>query len=185
MVRKIKAKRILQLRAQGMPGRTIASSQGISRNSVAEVLNAADAASRSWEELKDPNEEEAYQLLFPGRSEHESVFVQPDWSKTHKELAKVGTNLKLLHAEYADKAKASGAAFMGYDRFCKSHQRHTFLNMGPPQEWSIKPVSASKWTGPARPWPYTTQSPASDPLFICSSPVYRSAGTRSLSPAWI
>ncbi|MGP5155062.1 IS21 family transposase [Glutamicibacter ardleyensis] len=124
MVRKIKAKRILQLRAEGFSGRTIASSQGISRNSVAEVFNAADAASRSWDELKDLNEEEAYQLLFPGRSEHESVFVQPDWSKTHKELAKVGTNLKLLHAEYADQAKASGAAFMGYDRFCKSYQRH-------------------------------------------------------------
>ena len=52
MVRKIKAKRILQLRAEGFSGRTIASSQGISRNSVAEVFNAADAASRSWDELK-------------------------------------------------------------------------------------------------------------------------------------
>ncbi|MCS3492102.1 DNA-binding CsgD family transcriptional regulator [Arthrobacter sp. JUb119] len=35
MVRKIKAKRILQLHAEGMSGRSIASSQGISRNSVA------------------------------------------------------------------------------------------------------------------------------------------------------
>lgn len=124
MVRKIKAKRILQLRAEGFSGRAIASTQGISRNSVADVLNAADAASRSWDELKDLTEEKVYQLLFPGRSEHESVFTQPDWSTVHKELAKVGTTLKLLHGEYADQAKTTGGAFMGYDRFCKTYQRY-------------------------------------------------------------
>lgn len=124
MVRKIKAKRILQLRPEGFSGRAIASTQGISRNSVADVLNAADAASRSWDELKDLTEEKVYQLLFPGRSEHESVFTQPDWSTVHKELAKVGTTLKLLHGEYADQAKTTGGAFMGYDRFCKTYQRY-------------------------------------------------------------
>ena len=31
------------------------------------------------------------------------MFVQPDWSKIHKELAIVCTNLKLLHAEYSNK----------------------------------------------------------------------------------
>ncbi len=67
MVRKIKSKRILQLRAEGFSGLAIASIQGISRNSVADVL---DAASRSWDEVKDVTEEKVYQLLVPGRSEH-------------------------------------------------------------------------------------------------------------------
>lgn len=115
---------VIQLRAEGFSGRAIASAQGISRNSVADVLNAADAASRRWDELKDLTEEKVYQLLFPGRSEHESLFTQPDWSTVHKELAKVGTTLKLLHGEYADQAKTTGGAFMGYDRFCKTYQRY-------------------------------------------------------------
>lgn len=149
MVRKIKAKRILQLRAEGMSGRAIASSPGISRNSLAEVLNSADFASRTWEELKDLNEEEAYQLLFPGRSEHESVFVQPDWSRIHKELAKVGTNLKLLHAEYSDRSKATGAAFMGYDRFCKSYQRHVLEHGATSRVEHKAGVSVEvDWSGP-------------------------------------
>ncbi len=128
MVRKFNAKRILQLRAEGLSGRIVASTQGISRNSVADVLNAADASSRRWEELKNLTEEKVYQLLFPGRSDHESVFTKPDWSTVHKELAEVGTNLKLLHGEYADQAKATGAAFRGYDRFCKSYQRYVTLH---------------------------------------------------------
>ena len=149
MVRKIKAKRILQLRVEGFSGRAIASTQGISRNSVAEVITAADALSRTWDELKDLNEEQVYQLLFPGRSEHETVFTQPDWPTVHKELAKVGTNLKLLHAEYADKAKTTGAAFMGYDRFCKSYQRYVLEHGASSRVEHKAGVSVEvDWSGP-------------------------------------
>jgi len=84
MARKIKAKRILQLRVEGFSGRVIASAQGISYNSVAEGLNAADVTSRCWAELKDLTEALGDGLLFPGRSEHESVFSQLDWSTVHK-----------------------------------------------------------------------------------------------------
>lgn len=149
MVRKIKAKRILQLRAEGLSGRTIASTQGVSRNSVAEVLNAAAANSSSWDELKDLTEDKVYELLFPGRSEHESVFAQPDWPTVHKELAKVGTNLKLLHGEYSDQAKATGAAFMGYDRFCKSYQRYVLEHGATSRVEHKSGVSVEvDWSGP-------------------------------------
>jgi len=57
MLRKIKAKRILQLRAEGISGRAIASTQGIPRNSVVEVITGADGLSRNWDELKDLNDE--------------------------------------------------------------------------------------------------------------------------------
>ena len=49
-----------------------------------------------------------YALVFPGRSEHESVFVQPDWERVHRELARVGVTLKLLHGEYLDGCTALG-----------------------------------------------------------------------------
>ena len=42
MVREIKAKLILQLRAEGLSGRAIAVSQSMSRRSIAAVVDAAD-----------------------------------------------------------------------------------------------------------------------------------------------
>ena len=42
MVRKIRAKLILQLRSEGLSGRAIAASQGMSRKSITAVLEAAD-----------------------------------------------------------------------------------------------------------------------------------------------
>ena len=56
---------------------------------------------------------EVYERLFPGRGDHESVYSQPDWAATHKELAKVGVTLKLLHAEYLDRCQSEGGTAMG------------------------------------------------------------------------
>lgn len=81
MVRKIKAKLVLQLRAEGLSGRAIAASQGMSRKSITAVLEAAEAAGVDWDEVAERPEVEVYALLFPGRGEHESVFVQPDWDR--------------------------------------------------------------------------------------------------------
>ncbi|GFK17738.1 hypothetical protein KbCgl_03100 [Corynebacterium glutamicum] len=96
MVRKIRAKLVLQLRAEGLSGSAISSSQAISRKSVATVIDAAEAAGADWDEV--------YELLFPGRGEHHSVFAEPNWSEVHKELARVGVTLKLLHSEYTDRS---------------------------------------------------------------------------------
>ena len=48
MVRKIQAKLVLRLHGQGLSGRAIARSQGMSRRSVADVLDAAKAAGIGW-----------------------------------------------------------------------------------------------------------------------------------------
>ena len=90
MVRNIKAKLVLQLRAEGLSGRAIAASQQISRNSVASVLEATDAAGVRWDDIADLPDAEVYSLLFPGRSEHQSVFAEPDWAQVHREMARVG-----------------------------------------------------------------------------------------------
>lgn len=124
MVRKINAKLVLRLRAEGMSGRNIAASQNISRNSVSDVLDAASNAGISWAEARDKTENAVYELLFPGRGEHQSVFAQPDWGAMHKQLAKVGVTLKLLHGEYVDEETVKGQATMGYDRFCKTYHRY-------------------------------------------------------------
>ena len=90
-VRKIRAKLVLQLRAEGLSGRAIAASQGMSRRSVAAVLEAADATETSWDDVAELTDEQVYARLFPGRGEHESVFAQPDWEQVHREMARVGS----------------------------------------------------------------------------------------------
>ena len=99
---------MLQLRAEGLSGRAIASSQGMSRKSITSVLEAADAAGVGWDDVAKRAEADVYELLFPGRGEHQSVFAQPDWERVHRELARVGVTLKLLHGEYADECAATG-----------------------------------------------------------------------------
>lgn len=127
MVRKIRAKLILQLRAEALSGRAIAASQGMSRKSITAVLEAADAAGVRWDDIAEKPEGEVYALLFPGRGEHQSVFAQPDWDGVHQQMARVGVTLKLLHGEYADQCAATGAPAMGYDRFCRTYQRHVLV----------------------------------------------------------
>jgi len=126
MVRKIKAKLVLRLRAEGLTGRQIAA-QGMSRTSVAAVIDAADREGIGWDDVAGLEETDVYARLFPGRGEHESVHAQPDWEKVHRELAKVGVTLKLLHGEYVDACRTKGETAMGYDRFCKSYQRHVLV----------------------------------------------------------
>ncbi|MGP5733043.1 IS21 family transposase [Arthrobacter rhombi] len=149
MVKKIKAKAVLGLRAEGLSGRAISASQGISRNSVAEVFEAADRLGTDWDDLALQGEAEVYALLFPGRGEHQSVFVQPDWEKVHQQLARVGVTLKLLHGEYRDACTASRQPAMGYDRFCKSYQRHVLLAGAASRVGHKAGVSVEvDWSGP-------------------------------------
>ncbi len=93
MVRKIQAKLVLRLHAQGLSGRAIARSQGMSRRSVSDVLDAARAVGVGWDDVAGKTDGEVYALLFPGRGERESVYEQPDWARVHRELARVGVTL--------------------------------------------------------------------------------------------
>ena len=94
MVRKIQAKLVLRLHAQGLSGRAIARSQGMSRRSVSDVLDAARAVGVGWDDVRRQDRREVYALLFPGRGERESVYEQPDWARVHRELARVGVTLR-------------------------------------------------------------------------------------------
>ena len=124
MVRKIKAKLVLQLRNQGLSRRAIESAQGMSRHSIQAVLDAAELAGLGWADIAELSEGEVYAALFPGRGVRESVFAQPDWARVHTELARVGVTLKLLHQEYVDASSRAGQATMSYDRFCRLYGEH-------------------------------------------------------------
>ena len=126
MVRRIKVKLVLRLRAEGFSKRQI-EAQGMSRHSVIAVFGAADREGIGYDDVAGLDDAEGYARLFPGRGEHDSVHAQPDWDRVHRELAKVGVTLKLLHGEYVDSCRGRGEPAMGYDRFCKSYQHHVLV----------------------------------------------------------
>ena len=63
MVRKIQAKLVLRLHGQGLSGRAIARSQGMSRRSVADVLYAAKAAGIGWDDVANRPDDEVYAVF--------------------------------------------------------------------------------------------------------------------------
>lgn len=91
----------------------------MSRRSVSDVLDAARAVGVGWDDVAGKTDGEVYALLFPGRGERESVYERPDWARIHRELARVGVTLGILHGEYVDGCRRTGKPHMGYDRFCK------------------------------------------------------------------
>lgn len=128
MARRIKAKLILELRGQALSRRRIASTRHMSMSSVCEVFDIAEERGIGWEDVADMPEDDVYRLLFPDRSVHESVFEEPDWDYIHKEMARVGVNLRLLHDEYVESCRRDGKVFMGYTKFCEGYGNHVVAN---------------------------------------------------------
>ena len=73
-----KEKEILQLLSNGDSGRKIANTLGVSRNTVATVLAAANRSKKSYPELLRLDEQALFQTLFPEKAA-EPVLVQPDY----------------------------------------------------------------------------------------------------------
>ena len=70
-------------------------------------LAASAAAGIAYPDVETKPDDEVYSMLFPGRGERESVYEQPDWARVHRELARVGVTLRILHGEYADECAAA------------------------------------------------------------------------------
>lgn len=101
MARRIRAREVLRLRSvNGLSQNAIARTAHVSKHSVQDVLEAARERGVSWEDVEGMSEEAAYALLFPGRGDAGPVHADPDWARVHRELARTGVTLKLLHAEY-------------------------------------------------------------------------------------
>ena len=104
-----KEKEILQLLSNGDSGRKIASTLGVSRNTVASVLAAAKRTKKSYPELLRLDEQALFQTLFPEKAA-EPVLVPPDYEKVHKELMRHGVTLRLLWGRIRGCLQGSKAA---------------------------------------------------------------------------
>ena len=91
---------ILRMTADGSYGiRQIKADAHCSYEKIRETQEAAKAKGISWPLDDDVTNEELQEFLFPGKYKPLSIYQMPDFAYIHKELARPGVNLTLLHEE--------------------------------------------------------------------------------------
>ena len=98
---------IIRLHSLGILKQDIAKSCGCSRNTVANVIKAAEKNGLGWETALELNNNELAGRLFPA-SQKKPAYKIPDWNYIHREMAKSGVTLSLLWAEYCEQCRTSG-----------------------------------------------------------------------------
>ena len=128
MARKIDVKLILQLRDAGLSKSAIASTRQISRNSVRDVFDIADAKGIRYSDVRGLEDSELYHLFFPEKYANESMYGDPDYEHVHQELKKTGVTLKLLHEEYVERCEQNGEIPMGKTKFNEGYADYTIAH---------------------------------------------------------
>ena len=116
-------KQILRLRAEGVSQRGIADVLGCSRNTVAAVFAAANAAGVGFGEVADLGADEVRHLLLPEPAKAVSGRVTPDFEHVHRELARPSVTLLLLWNEYVAGCRAAGGVPYRYSFFNEQYRR--------------------------------------------------------------
>ena len=116
-------KQVLRLRAEGVSQRGIADVLGCSRNTVAAVFAAANAAGVGFGEVADLGADEVRHLLLPEPAKAVSDRVTPDFEHVHRELARPSLTLLLLWNEYVAGCRAAGGVPYRYSFFNEQYRR--------------------------------------------------------------
>ena len=113
--------------AHPLYSREIARMLKVSRNTVRDVFDAADAAGVYWNTAYNLSESQINELLFPSNGIDVS-YEQPDYAYVHKELLKVGVSLKMLWKEYVDQCKSTHKVYLKYSAFCNNYSNYVKKN---------------------------------------------------------
>ena len=109
---------ILRLRSLGNNITRIADAVHSSRHTVRDVERLADKKGISWPLEEELSNQRLFELFYPERLEKAQVYMEPDCTYIHKELAKKGVNLTLLHNEYKVRCADAGRVPYQYSQFC-------------------------------------------------------------------
>ena len=99
---------ILRLHSLGTSQRGIAWEVQSSRDTVADIIKAANAAGITWPLDEGITNADLQEILFPGKYAYASPYIMPDFAQVHQDLAKKGVTLTLLWHEYCEKVRATG-----------------------------------------------------------------------------
>src|SRR5690625_561220 len=97
-----KVREVLRLKwERGVSNRNIARSCRVSRSTVADYLQRAEAAGLSWEQVEELDDGRLEALLFPAVAAAAGTERPlPDWPVVYRELKRKGVTLTLLWQEY-------------------------------------------------------------------------------------
>ena len=109
---------ILRLRSLKYNQSQIAQAVRSSRNTIRDVIKLADSIGISWPLEEELTNQRLYELLYPERLAKAQVYLEPECEHIHKELAKKGVNLTLLHNEYKARCADAGRVPYQYSQFC-------------------------------------------------------------------
>jgi transposase len=123
----LKYREVLRLHAQNLSNRSIASSSGCSRNSVAEILSRANELQVSWPFDKDITDVELQGILFPEKNKSD-IRKQPDCEHIHREMARSGVTLSLLWHEYVEDCRHRQEVPYSYRQFCRFYNRYATVS---------------------------------------------------------
>ena len=149
MANKINVKLILELRKAGMSRNEIARTRHISKNSVGEVIHLSDDLGITYDDVADIDADTVYRIFYPDKYAIELLYTNPDYEYVHKELTRVGVNLKLLWTEYKDKCASANTVPMGYTKFCSGYSDFTVENkLTNHLEHKPGVITEVDWSGP-------------------------------------
>lgn len=103
--------------------RQIENSLHCSHHTINDVLEAAKRIGIQWPLDEAVTNEELKEILFPDKFRPVGVYVEPDYAYMHKELAKPGVKLVLLHNEYRERCVMNGQTPYMYTQFCEKYRR--------------------------------------------------------------
>jgi len=83
-----------------LSARQIAAQADVSHNTVSRYRDRLRELNLDWLQVKAMSAAELDAMLNPGKARARGAFVEPDWSYIHRELARSGVTLNLLHREY-------------------------------------------------------------------------------------
>ena len=149
MANKINVKLILELRKAGLSRNTIAATRHMSKNSVSSVIHLSDELGITYDDVADLDADSVYRMFYPDKYATELLYADPDYEYVHKELTRVGVNLKLLWEEYKDKCATDATIPMGYTKFCSGYGEFTIENkLANHIEHKPGIITEVDWSGP-------------------------------------
>ena len=114
---------ILRLDSLGYSRRRISGMVNSSHHTVEATLQAARTTGIEWPLDDDVTNVELQGILFPWKYAGASVYVMPDFTYIHRELAKNGVTLTLLWEEYCTKVRSTGGVPYSYTQFGEKYRR--------------------------------------------------------------
>lgn len=90
-----------------------------SYQSYSKTVDAARVKGISWPLDDDVTNEELQAFLFLEQYASLPIYAMPDFAYIHKELARSGVKLRLLHEEYINKCLTEGSTPYQYTQFCE------------------------------------------------------------------